>query len=380
MSRNRLLYQSEAIFITSGLSTGYMFNTGLNPNALTGSNSGNNLLLQLSRIQSAGQDFSITRVDVNQEGQLARIDAIITEAPTVNFNTSWFITDGANEQKAGLTIDGITSCISGLITKSTEPKNIFVLQTAEGTDANNNTSINTTNDGVISIGNAFLSNISWNAAVGQIPTCTAAWEAFNIKYDTGTQNLSTPAINISNGLPITGINFSIPTATSITGLTIPSAIKPGDVTVTAANTTALGLYTSGVNACPVQNFTLTIPLARTKLNKLGSLFSYSLEPQFPIKPTLSMQVYQTDLRNSSLDQVLCNDQFSDIKINMKNPACGGTGADAVIFNLKRNKLVSQNHSNALGDIAKTVTLNYEMSLGGPSDNVNGVFISGQGAF
>jgi hypothetical protein len=380
MSRNRLLYQSEAIFITSGLATGYMFNTGLNPNLITGSNSGNNLLLQLSRIQSAGQDFAITRVDVNQEGQLARIDAIITEAPTVNFNTSWFITDGSNEQKAGLVIDGRTSCISGLITKANEPKNIFVLQTAEGTDANNNSSINTTNDGVISIGNAFLSNISWNAAVGQIPTCTAAWEAFNIKYDTGTQNLSTPAINISNGLPITGINFSIPTASSLTGLNIPSAIKPGDVTVTAANGTALGLYSSGVNACPVQNFTLTVPLARTKLNKLGSLFSYSLEPQFPIKPTLSMQVYQTDLRNSSLDQVLCNDQFSDININMKNPACGGTGADAVIFTLKRNKLISQNHSNALGDIAKTVTLNYEMSLGGPTDNVNGVFISGQGAF
>lgn len=380
MSRNRNLYQSEAVYITSGLASGYMFNSGTVPNTFTGQNSGNNLLLQLNRVQSAGQDFSITRLDVGQEGQLARVDSIITEQPTVNFTTSWLITDGANEQKAGLVIDGQVSCISGLLTKVNEPKNIFVLQTAEGTDAINNTSIHTVNDGVISIGNCFLSNISWNAAVGQLPTCTASWEAFNIKYDTGTQNIATPAVNIQNGLPVTGIYFTIPQAVAGTGINIPSAIKPGDVTLTASNTAALGLYMSGENACPVQNFTISIPLARTKLNKLGSLFSYSLEPQFPIKPTINIEVYQTDLRNSSLDAVLCNDTASDIKINMKNPACGGTGSDALIFILKQCKLVSQNHNQSVGSIAKTVSLSYEMSLGGPSDNVNGVFVSGQGKY
>ena len=381
MSRNRNLYQSEAIYISSGLASGYMFNSGSTiPNLFTGQNSGNNLLLQLNRVQSAGEDYSITRLDVNQEGQLARVDSIITEQPTVNFTTSWLITDGANEQKAGLVVDGIVSCISGLITKTTEPKNIFVLQTAEGTDAVANANINTVNDGVISIGNCFLSNISWNAAVGQLPTCTASWEAFNIKYDTGTRNLETPAVNISNGLPVTGIFFSIPTAVAGTGVNIPSAIKPGDVTLTASNTAALGIFMSGEDACPVQNFTISIPLARTKLNKLGSLFSYSLEPQFPIKPTLSIEVYQTDLRNSSLDEVLCNDAATDIKVNMKNPACGGTGSDAMIFIMKQCKLVSQNHNQSVGSVAKTVSLSYEMSLGGPTDVINGVFISGQGKY
>lgn len=363
MSRERVLYQSEAVFISSGLASGSQAK-----------------ILQLHRVQSAGDDFNITRLDVGQEGQLARVDAIITEAPTVNFNTSWLITDGSNEQKAGLIIDGITSCISGLLTKTTEPKNIYVLQTAVGQDAINNNSINTVNDGVRSVGNAFLSNISWNAAVGQLPTCTASWEAFNIKFDTGTSGLATPAVDITNGQPIQGIEFSIPPATAGTGTNIPTAIKPGDVFVTAANGSALGVFTSGENACPVQSFTLSIPLARTKLNKLGSLFAYSLEPQFPIKPTMSIELYQTDLRNSALSDVLCNDQFTNIQVNMKNPACGGGGSDAVIFKAMNCKLVSQNANNSVGAIAKTISLTYEMSLGGPSDTTNGVMISGQGRF
>lgn len=347
---------------------------------MTSGNSGQNTLLQLHRVQSAGQDFSITRQDVFQEGQLARVDSIITESPTVNFTTSWYITDGSNEQKAGLVIDGQVSCISGLLNQTTEPKNIFVLQTSEGTDAANNANTNTPTAGVISIGNAFLSNISWTAAVGQIPSCNASWEAFNIKWDTGTANLSTPAVTVANGQPITGINFTIPTASAGTGVNIPSAIKPGDVNVTAGNGSALGIYTSGALACPVQSFTISVPLARVKLNKLGSLFAYSLQPQFPIKPTMTLEVYQNDLRNSSLDQMLCNDQASNLQVNMKNPACGGTGADAVIFKFLNAKLVSQSFNQSVGALAKTVSLNFETTLGGPTDLVNGVFISGQGRF
>lgn len=378
-NRANALYQSEAVFISSGLATGYHFNTGFN-GAFTGANAGNNLLLQLHRIQSAGQDFTVNRLDIGQEGQLARLDSLITESPTVSFNTSWYITDGSNEQKAGLIIDGATSCISGLISKTTEPKNLFVLQTAVGLDAINNANTHTADDGVISIGNCFLSNISWNAAVGQIPTATATWEAFNIKFDTGTRNIDSPAVDITNGQAVSNIKFTVPQATAGTGTNIPNAIKPGDVTLQGTNTSALGIYMSGANACPVQSFTLSIPLARTRLNKLGSLFAYSLEPQFPVKPTLSVEVYATDLRNSNLADVLCNDQPTNFKINMKNPACGGNGSDAVIFFVNQAKLVSESFNQSYGALAKTVSLQYELSIGGAGDNINGVFISGQGKF
>lgn len=369
MPRNRLLYQSEALFITSGLASGFMFNSG---------NSGQSTLLQFSRVQSVSHDLSITRQDIQQEGQLARIDAIITESPQVNVNTSWYITDGSNEQKAGMVVNGLVSCISGILTKEYEPKNIFILQSAEGNDAVGDTS--NAGKGVISIGNTFLSNISWNASVGQIPTCTASWQAFNMKFDTGATGLSTPAINILNGVALTGINFTIPTATAGTGVSIPSAIKPGDVLVTAANGAALGLFTSGTSACPVQSVSVSIPLSRTKLNKLGSLFAYSLEPQFPVKPTVSLQLYQNDLRSSSLDQVICNDQFVNLQIQFLNPACGGTGAPAFVIQANNMKLDSQSFSNSVGSIAKTVDLSFSASIGGPQDVVNGILLSGQGRF
>jgi len=368
MPRNRLLYQSEALFITSGLATGFMFSSG---------NSGANQLLQFHRIQSVSHDFSISRQDIIQEGQLARIDAIITEAPQVNINTSWYITDGSNEQKAGLVVNGLVSCISGILTKASEPKNMMILQSDEGNDAVGDTLVNS--QSVISVGNTFLSNISWNASVGQIPTCTASWQAFNMKFDTGSQNLATPGINIVNGIALTGIRFSIPTATAGTGSNIPSAIKPGDVTVVAENI-ALGVSFSGLSACPVQSVAVSIPLSRTKLNRLGSLFSYSLEPQFPVKPTVSLQVYQNDLRNSSLDAAICNDPFVNLDVNFLNPACGGTGSPSFIIRCRGLKLDSQSFSNSVGSIAKTVDLSFSASLGAASDLANGIILSGQGRF
>lgn len=374
--RNRVIYQSDALLFSSGLATSSMFDSG---------NSGNNLLLELSRVQTIGNDETLNRIDVFEQGQLARIDAVIVEGPTVTLSTSWYITDGSNEQKIGLVINGQNSCISGLLTKQNEPKNAFVLQVAEGFDAVGNPLGVNQNNGVISFGNMYLNSISWEARVGQLPTCTASFEGFNTKYDTGTIQLGTPAINSTNGLPITGINFTIPPITAITGVNTPSAIKPGDVEVFAPNAAAVGIWLSGNNAgtvtpCPVQSFTVTIPLNRVKLNKLGSLYPYDIEPQFPVKPTLSMEVYETDLEASALSNIICNDQFVNFFIGMKNPACGGTGSYAFTIGVSNAKLDSQREDLSISSIAKTVTLNYSCSVAAANDTVNGIFLSGQGAF
>ena len=61
MPRNRIIYQSEALFVSR-----------------TGATADDEIS-QLHRVQSINYSFDISRTDVNQFGNLAAIDRIITE-------------------------------------------------------------------------------------------------------------------------------------------------------------------------------------------------------------------------------------------------------------------------------------------------------------
>ena len=79
MSRNRVIYQSEALFASKEVSS-----TGKADHS------------QLRRVQSANYSFNVSRTDVNQFGQLSRIDSLILEAPTVSADISYYLADGYN--------------------------------------------------------------------------------------------------------------------------------------------------------------------------------------------------------------------------------------------------------------------------------------------
>ena len=147
MARNRVIYQSQALFIAPS-STGYHMQTGskigsLTPGggtshvftdesvdavgntnwtgvtgitqpdgaALEGAtgNAGGlvlnrSLIEPLHRVQSANFNFTINRQDINEFGKLARIDSIVMESPTVGLDFNYYITDGGNERKMGFNL------------------------------------------------------------------------------------------------------------------------------------------------------------------------------------------------------------------------------------------------------------------------------------
>ena len=61
---NRIIYQSDALFASSGVKAKQ-----------------DTAHKQLKRIQSANYSFNVNRTDVNQFGNLARIDSTILETP-----------------------------------------------------------------------------------------------------------------------------------------------------------------------------------------------------------------------------------------------------------------------------------------------------------
>ena len=109
MARTRVIYQSEAVYCSQDV-------------AFDAAQTAAGNIKQLSRVQSANYSFSIARQDVNQFGNLAAIDQIVTESPTVSFDTSYYLANFSNEARLGFNVlnsgevpAGFTSCIGNLI-------------------------------------------------------------------------------------------------------------------------------------------------------------------------------------------------------------------------------------------------------------------------
>ena len=194
--RNRVIYQSEALFISPdatgyhytgvggyGLSTpslkddpnnsyggnfgdGRMFGWNPDPNAVGGGGmatwpewnpaksltigstageledptlpSGHGTIVQqLKRVQTVNYGFTVNRTDVNQFGHLSRLDSIVIESPTVNLAFSYFLLDGWNERQLEFNTDGKTNSLSGALSPELYQagNNFFLLTVPEARDA-----------------------------------------------------------------------------------------------------------------------------------------------------------------------------------------------------------------------------------------------------
>jgi hypothetical protein len=365
MSRNRIIYNVLALYASQ-----------VGP---SGMQTGDNTIKQLTRVQSFDEDFTRNLTDVNQFGNLAAIDRIEVEAPTVNGSLSYYVTDGSNENYLGLTVtpsggSNNVSCISGILNKSTDEKNYYLLIADEGNDASNYNADNISpvgQSGVIALGNGFITSYSINAAVGEIPTATVDLEALNVRvYADANGADDVPAVNPVNGLAITTAQFKLPVAQTNDNSAQVTALQPGDIEFTLD-----GIVGYDEENLKVQDFTLSFDLARTPLQKLGSKFAFSREIDFPVTATLEVNAEVGDLQDGSLASLLCDNTTYDFTITMKKPDCNGNGEPALRYIFKGAKLITQNFSSAIGDNA-TMSATYEVQLGSPQDNLKGIFISG----
>ena len=378
MARNRIIYQSEALYAGPSPATGFHLTSGANVPWV--GPTGNSLVNQLQRIQTANYSFTVDRTDVNQFGQLAAIDRVILTNPTVALDFSYILANLVNEVNLGFTINksGDTnevSAISGLLNGTQDERNYFIRTVPEGNDAVNYSDPTATNNGVIGVGNGFISSYSTEGSVGNFPTTTINVEGLNMNFQKGTTGNYIPAVNPADGSSVS-YYYSLPTAatTSSTGLASGvSALRPGDITITIPQTSGGGVNTTSMN---VQSYTLSFDLARTPIQKLGSKFAFSRPIDFPLTVTLSVDAQVTDINEGSISDLVCNDSSTyNPSISIKNPECSNTNVVAK-YTLKGAKLDSQEYSSDIGS-NKSVTLTFSAQVGGPQDTARGLFISGQ---
>jgi hypothetical protein len=358
MARNRVIYQSEALFVNQEAS-------------LTG---GYN---QLERVQSANYSFTINRQDVNQYGQLGKLDSIIIDAPSVTADLSYYLTDGFNERALGFFCakDGESTTaggfVSGLLADGSGV-NLIILTTPEGTDADLPARAAGANDSTIGIGNAYVSDYSVEMAVGSLPTVSVSFDALNINSDSDAAAITSPAILQDAGTVIGGNDVKLPD--TITGSGDVAALRPGNVTVDISSFDGVPVADIGtdINGAHIQSASLSVPLSRSTLERLGSNSAYARSVDFPVVATLSVSAIMNEVEASNLVDVIADEVEKTITLKLLEEAGGETG---VIYTLKGCSLDSESISSSIGS-NKTVDLTFSTSVGGPNDSSHGVFMSG----
>lgn len=343
---------------------------------------------QLKRVQSANYSFTINRQDVNQFGHLGRLDSVVLEAPTVNLDFSYYLTDGENERLLGFITDGTYQSLSGIMTRSQNEfgNNYFILTVPEGRDAVlGDQLVSDLDKTVIGLGNSYITDYSVEASVGSFPTVSVTVEGMNIKSDIGTDFVVQPAIDPTDGTLNCTRCFYLPPAATGDG---ESVLKPGDITIDLKDASLISKQISGDSigygpedkgSAHIQSFTLSTPMGRTDLQRLGSSYSYAKEIDFPITCTLTVNALVADLKNGNLLEILCGEKY-DLTIKMQNPQCPikcdpNSKDNAIVFNFNQAVLDSESFSSAIGD-NKTVDLTFTTQIGGPEERLQGVFLSG----
>lgn len=365
MARNRVIYNSEALIVSEAATS-----TGKTKHE------------QLQRVQSANYSFNITRQDVNQFGQLGRLDSLILEAPSVSVDFSYLLGDGFNEQALGFGESNTFAVgfASGHMSQQSGV-NLYIVTAADGTDA---TQAGEAAQSVLGVGNSYVTDYSLDASVGAIPSVSVSMEALNINADSAVSGImateisgvSSPAIDQSAGTKLDFADVHLcPTTTGVGDLT---ALRPGDITLdlgfAASSAGPLVSIASDADGAHVQSASLSFSMSRTPIERIGTKFAYARPVDFPVTASLSVSAIVNELTADNLVDIIANEEGKTIQLTFANP--GGTAQSS--FKLTNAKLDSESISSSIGS-NKTVDLTFSTSIGGPGDSVNNVLFSGVNA-
>jgi hypothetical protein len=374
MSRNRVIYQSEALFASKEHTS-----TAAADHE------------QLHRVQSANYGFSVSRQDVNQFGNLARIDSIILEAPTVNFDVTYYPTNGFNERvldffvRDANTDENVSGQFASGHLAAGSGQNFYILTVPEGRDANINKQVGETENSIIGIGNAFLTDYTLDLSVGSLPTATVAFEASNIVADTAISGnavvfsgVTSPGVDPELGESL-GLDVEVPVASgnaSDSEADIVSALRPGDITVDISSFQGETLSSLiGSDGIHVQSASLSVPLSRSPIERLGSKFPFARVVDFPVNATLSVNAIVNTMEAQNLANVIsgCGEtNRRDVTLTLKECGVDKTGMN---FLLKGCTVDSESFSSSIGS-NKSVDITFSTQIGGTRDVNNGIFVSG----
>jgi hypothetical protein len=249
-----------------------------------------------------------------------------------------------------------------------DQKNVYVLVSDAGIDANDGTAMSSgTVDGIIGIGNAFLTSWSLEASVGAIPTVSCALEGQNIVFTGGNTayQIGNPAVLDGADLSETSLVTLPDGAELFDSTTEVSAVRPGDITLTLGtsstdNSPMFGLTESDLK---IQSASVSMTIGREPIRKLGKSFAFAREITFPINCTMTVNAIVGAAASNKLYTLMTtNGDATKFYCELKLTGYQGAVAHSSYVMLKGAKLDSQNFTSSIGP-NKTVTLELSAQVG-----------------
>lgn len=423
MPRNRVIYNTEAVFIGPAPSSGFHFINELGELSNTGTA---NLIHNLGRVQGASYSVTTNYINSVQLGKRGLVSQDQIVAPTVNLAIDYISRNLINEARLGFYCNYYNSqsssttpvyannfgvsLLSGFVSRDLknpseypywplsyrDKRNIFIVVSPEGQDVNQTgyyiSDPNNRNFYVYSFGDCYLSSYTNKGSVGAVPICSTSFQCENLEILASGTGVSIPALNPQTYSNYTGILFNIPsTADVVTGEA--SAFLPGDINLSfasyprqtgvlairgtgyarTANSSILDIGAS-ISDIKVQEYDLSIPLPREPLYAIGYKAPVDRTVVFPILASLNISATVGDAQTGKLANIFNQNQDYDVSISFRNPRSARVQGIGSRFDLKRAKLNSYSYLSSIGQ-NKQIALNWSVEID-PDDLSKGLFMSG----
>ena len=310
---------------------------------------------------------------------------MILESPTVNFDFSYYLGDGYNEKALGFDLTETSQFTSGFL-EAGSGNNFYIVTSDEGQDST--TFASGESYSLIGLGNTYLSDYTVDLSVGAIPTANVSFEASNInsvngkifgdQYNEWRMSGELPSIDSEQGLVIPGTEeILIPKNTGDNG---PTALRPGDIVLSFpgfdGGASEKGTLTSlaGAEGFHVQSASLSVPLSRTPIERVGSKFPFARVVDLPVNATLTVNAVLNSVEAGNLADIIAGcdtEQTKQVSLLLKS--C--EQEEVLNWTLKGVTLDSESFSSSIGS-NKTVDITFGVQLGGIDDVSKGIVCSG----
>lgn len=327
----RVIYSSNAVLVSD--SPGLENHTGLYE------------VKALDRIQSANVSVS---TDIKKFKQIGYEEFGFNNfygPPRVNCQLSYYLTDSSNESILGLRVDN-QSIFRG---QNVAQKNINLFLLSDTQDGRDIALLNDWSGvNVFGVGNAYITNYSARAGVGEVPTASVSFDANNIFYDTYTGRNLVPSLS-SEAVKTGGYFYSInsgvfdKTRYVTNQSSRPAALRSADIIVTMSQPTfAGGVYQTATGK--IQSFDISIPFERKELLGFGNNFTFDRKLMPPSVGSVSFNAIFDLMNTGNYSGIFDFSQGKNIQIDLQD--CSGNSQ--IKYNIENAKLSSENFNFSIG--------------------------------
>lgn len=416
MKKNRVLYNSQAVYIGPSPASGYHFinDGGQTNNSIEYSPTNYNLIKRINGVTNFDYNITIPREEFKQLGKSKIADNTIINSPTVEVNFEYYLNGITNEARMGWNVnhqykdyfrsgqlvypDNFSNFIfSGLNTFDTNQpasaspfwpgdnrssKNIFLsLAYKENEDQVDkpetgvNPGIKQTN--TICFGDGYMSSYDTSCSVGETPKAKVGFTCDNIIFYTGNSGLGIPSINPKTRENFDNIKFVLPNEKIVQDISI---ILPGDITIDiqqTGNATSLSMdniteFGVQFNDIKIQNYSIGIKFDRENMNSIGYKAPASRRINFPVPINFSLSTIVGEESTANLaDQIKKDDKYN-ITLRMKDRF---TKQDLVRYDFRKAALQSYDYSSSIQQ-ERRLNMTFKINAT-PDDLTEAFFVSGQ---